>query len=294
MDEETKYVVRKVVIDVVCLFLVGFPVLIFYLFAHPYKRGFFCDDYSIRLPLKDSTVSNVTLYIVGLGLPITVMLLLELVIYRRTRNHTVHSAFGYRIHPWLWRCYCVIGVFGFGAACSQLTTDFGKYIIGRLRPHFIAACNPDIVKMCDLEQYKGVYIEDFTCSDPSLEKKARLSFPSGHSSFSFYTMFYLAIYLQKNFTWGGSKLLKPLLQFTVLSMAFCTALSRVSDNKHHWSDVLAGSLLGIIVALLVAYFISDLCEKRFPLLRTQSDKDGKENTEGSSYQSNHGMNMSQH
>lgn len=291
MDEETKYVVRKVVIDVFCLFLVGFPILIFYLFVQPYKRGFFCDDLSIRYPFKPSTVSNVTLYIVGLGLPIIVMLFLEFIIYRRTRNHSVRSAFGYRIHPWLWRCYCVIGVFGFGAACSQLSTDFGKYIIGRLRPHFYEECGLNID--CGLPLNKYQYITDFKCVDPEREKKARLSFPSGHSSFSFYCMVYLAIYLQKSFTWGGSKLLKPLLQFICLSMAFGTALSRVSDYKHHWSDVLAGSLLGTSVALLVAYFVSDLCNKKRPINGKVLERDLKEHHEDTSLHTNHGLNMAQ-
>lgn len=37
---------------------------------------------------------------------------------------------------WVVEAYKSIGMFGFGAACSQLLTDVGKYTIGRLRPHF--------------------------------------------------------------------------------------------------------------------------------------------------------------
>ncbi|KAK1135489.1 hypothetical protein K0M31_000080 [Melipona bicolor] len=90
----------------------------------------------------------------------------------------------------------------------------------------------------------------------------RLSFPSGHSSFSAYTMIYLALYLQLRMTWKGSKLLKHFLQLLCLLMAWFTALSRVSDYKHHWSDVLAGSTLGTIVALVVANFVANLFEDR--------------------------------
>lgn len=45
----------------------------------------------------------------------------------------------------------------------------------------------------------GKYIEDFTCEEDKYElserkiKEMRLSFPSGHSSFSAYTMIYCAV-----------------------------------------------------------------------------------------------------
>lgn len=91
--------------------------------------------------------------------------------------------------------------FLFGAACSQLTTDIGKYTIGRLRPHFLDICQPNIT--CD-ESNKTKYIEDFTCigDKPKKFTDSRLSFPSGHSSLSFYCMIYLAVslyYLSSNY-----------------------------------------------------------------------------------------------
>lgn len=42
----------------------------------------------------------------------------------------------WEVPMWFKNSYHQIGVFVFGAACSQLTTDIGKYSIGRLRPHF--------------------------------------------------------------------------------------------------------------------------------------------------------------
>lgn len=45
----------------------------------------------------------------------------------------------------------------------------------------------------------GKYIEDFECENKNTDdrklKEMRLSFPSGHSSFSAYTMFYCAVSL---------------------------------------------------------------------------------------------------
>lgn len=111
------------------------------------------------------------------------------------------------------------------------------------------------------------YMEDFVCSNDDSSKRKlkemRLSFPSGHSSFSMYTMTYAALYLHCRMEWRGSKLLKHFLQFFFLSLAWFTALSRISNYKHHWSDVLAGSLQGLVVALLIIYGVSDLFQKKW-------------------------------
>lgn len=58
-------------------------------------------------------------------------------------------------------------------------------------------------------------------------------------------------YIQSRFTWRGARLLRPLLQFTLLMMAFYTGLSRVSDHKHHPTDVLAGFVQGALVAYCI-------------------------------------------
>lgn len=59
------------------------------------------------------------------------------------------------------------------------------------------------------------------------------------------------LYLQLRMTGTGSKLLKHILQLVCILMAWFTALSRISNYKHHWSDVLAGSTLGTAVSLVV-------------------------------------------
>lgn len=52
-------------------------------------------------------------------------------------------------------------------------------------------------------------------------------------------------------TCSRSKMFKHLLQFMFLMFAWYTSLTRVSDYKHHWTDVLAGSLIGTVYAIIV-------------------------------------------
>ena len=54
----------------VSIISVAVPVLIINVVAHPFHRGFFCDDQSLMHPLKDDTVPTWLLVLVGTGLPI--------------------------------------------------------------------------------------------------------------------------------------------------------------------------------------------------------------------------------
>lgn len=259
MDKEERSLLTKVIVDLCCLGSVGFPVLGFYLMGDPYKRGFYCDDESIRHPFKESTVTSRALYVVGLGVPIVTMIITELLhSHLPTYANKSFRLLGFRLPSWAWLSYSNIIVFGFGAASSQLLTDIGKYLVGRLRPHFMAVCIPSVDCLGDQNRWK--YIEDYEClgTDKKKVHDSRLSFPSGHSSFAVYTMVYVVMYLQARMTWRGSYLLRHLIQFVCLAMAWFTALSRISDYKHHWSDVLAGSILGAVIAFLVARYVSEL------------------------------------
>jgi phosphatidate phosphatase len=111
--------------------------------------------------------------------------------------------------------------------------------------------------LCFIE-YNHTYITDYIClnaseNDPDANL-SRVSFPSGHSSFSAYTMFYCAIYVQVKWGVGRGRsflrLGKHAVQLILVLLAYFTAISRVMDNKHHWSDVCAGALIGVVSASL--------------------------------------------
>lgn len=70
------------------------------------------------------------------------------------------------------------------------------------------------------------------------------------------------LYLQARLQTEWARLLRPTIQFFLIAAAVYTGLSRVSDYKHHWSDVLTGLLQGALMALLVVFFVSDFFKPR--------------------------------
>ncbi|XP_067254268.1 phospholipid phosphatase 1 isoform X1 [Chanodichthys erythropterus] len=243
-------------LDIACLILAGLPLAAFNLGKiKPYQRGFFCNDESISYPFHSSTVTSTVLYTVGFTLPICSMIIGEcLSVYlNRIKSKSLCNSYVACI-------YKAIGTFVFGAAMSQSLTDIAKYSIGRLRPHFLDVCKPDWTQ---INCTGGAYIEDFICTGDSTKvNEGRLSFYSGHSSFSMYCMLFLALYLQARMQAEWARLLRPTLQFFLIAASVYTGLSRVSDYKHHWSDVLTGLIQGAIVALLVVFFVSDFFKKK--------------------------------
>lgn len=247
---------KKVVLiclDIFCLIMVTLPAAVMNTSSYikPYKRGFYCSDDSIKYPLLKSSVPTPVLFAVGVLLTFISIITGEFyrIHYLKERTHSFIQ------NPYIAALYKQVGCFIFGCSISQSFTDIAKVSVGRLRPHFLAVCNPDFNQInCTLG-----YIEDYECRETeSKVMEARKSFFSGHASFSMYTMLYLVLYLQARFTWRGARLLRPLLQFTLLMLAFYTGLSRVSDHKHHPSDVLAGFVQGAVVAYCIVFYVSDL------------------------------------
>ncbi|XP_072310832.1 phospholipid phosphatase 1 isoform X2 [Eucyclogobius newberryi] len=238
-----------VLLDVVCLVLAGLPFAILN-FGQPFRRGFFCNDESIKFPYKEDTISHQLLGAIMIPVLIITMVIGELLLvyFKRLQSK---SSFG----SYLASIYKAVGTFIFGAAMSQSLTDIAKYSIGRLRPHFLDICKPD---WSLIDCTTGAYINDYTCTgDPHRVQEGRLSFYSGHSSFSMYCMLFLALYLQARLKFKWARLLRPVLQFFLIAASVYTGLSRVSDYKHHWSDVLTGLLQGALMAILVVFFVSD-------------------------------------
>ncbi|KAG5415812.1 hypothetical protein IGI04_003379 [Brassica rapa subsp. trilocularis] len=81
-------------------------------------------------------------------------------------------------------------------------------------------------------------------------KEGYKSFPSGHTSWSFAGLTFLACYLSgkiKVFDRRGH-VAKLCLVFLPILVAVLIGISRVDDYWHHWTDVFAGTIIGTFVA----------------------------------------------
>lgn len=257
-DQEKSFCTKRrmlVGLDVICLCVASIPFFVCELKAvTPYRRGFFCGDSSITYPYIERESIPDTLLIAG-GIAITGLAIALGECYR-VRFRGVHS------RAFVRNCYvsCLykeLGSFLFGCCVGQSLTNMAKLSIGRLRPYFLSVCN---ITYASLNCTPGSYISHVTCRQPSakLVEEARKSFFSGHASFAMYTMMYLAFYLQARLSWRGARLLRPLIQSLLVMIAIYTGLSRISDYRHHPTDVLTGFIQGGLTAYWVAFHISSM------------------------------------
>ena len=134
------------------------------------RRGFFCDDQSIRYPYAGSTISSWLLIVLFLVIPVIGVVLTELCY---AKSGAIKLMF-------------VLGHFVMTCFMTGILTDVIKCLVGRLRPHFIAICTPDVLvnMTCDSEMATK-YITDYECLNEmglpnTILIDAHKSFPSGN------------------------------------------------------------------------------------------------------------------
>ncbi|KAH8406318.1 hypothetical protein KR215_011090 [Drosophila sulfurigaster] len=226
-----------------------------------FKRGFYCADLSLRYPYHECTITVPMLLVMMLLMP---MLFISVVEIMRICRHL-------RMRQYLRNLWRAQATFSFGFIATYLTTELAKHVVGRLRPHFYSACQPRLHDgtSCSDAHNADVYVQQFYCSNRNLStqqlRELHVSFPSAHSSLSFYSMCLLAFYVHSVWQGRGSvRVMRHILQFLLLMAALYVSLSRVADYWHHWSDVLAGAVLGVVYATITAIYVGDLLHARPP------------------------------
>jgi len=247
----------------------------------PYHRGFFCDDQNLKHPyVKDQTVPMMVCFALWMSILFVFILFIEL-LRSRTMKYMEFPIFGVNV-PWIMiELYRHFGYLILGGISSIVFTDLSKFTIGRLRPHFLTLCQPAYTdEICKDEHGYPVFVtlnDSLVClgmegdTTEKMLKDARMSFMSGHSSFSFYCATFLVFYLQARlnkfpetsleFVNRSVKILKvirPFVQFGISILAFWIALTRISDYFHHPMDVVTGCIVGIVFGFL-ALGVSNIC-----------------------------------
>ncbi|CAF3684099.1 unnamed protein product [Rotaria sp. Silwood1] len=234
-----------------------------YLLIKPVSRGFYCDDKSIQYPYKPDTIPMWLLGVYGGIGPVVIFLMVEIWVVRPfhcgRRSHK--STLKRRQIDYIKTIFQTIFLFGLGIAICFFITEVGT--IGRLRPYYITICNPVwayIQCTKTLQTASGPlvisqYITNHYCNSTAPTKdlqEARLSFPSGHASYSTYAFIFLFVYFEARLVCPRIQFLKPFLQCLCIAIAFFTCLSRVTDNKHHATDVIGGAIIGFCIAVFAA------------------------------------------
>lgn len=142
-------------------------------------------------------------------------------------------------------------------ATATVITDLIKITVGRPRPDFIDRCQP-LAGAKDAISYGLSTIANCTVQSGAIIVDGFKSFPSGHSSFSFAGLGFLSFFLAGKmglFDRNGY-VMKAWIGLIPLIGASLIAISRVMDYRHRGTDIIAGGLLGFLMAFLSYY----LCE----------------------------------
>ncbi|XP_050520175.1 putative phosphatidate phosphatase [Daktulosphaira vitifoliae] len=224
-----KIIFKKIFPEIILTLLVGVIVFVSS-FLEPDSQGFFCNDRSLDRQLKQSTVSKYFLCLFYFVIPNTVIWYDYYICSYKSMITTCNQT----IYFWL------------GSGLAHITVNIGKYCTGRLRPNFFQACKPNIKCLS-----KDQFIDEYICtnSDVSVAIESKKSFPSAHACLAFYSAIYTIGLVHKR----KNNALLVILQFILFLSAWYTGLTRISDNMHHSTDVIAGSMIGVLFATVMMY-----------------------------------------
>ncbi|AAS50282.1 AAL084Wp [Eremothecium gossypii ATCC 10895] len=214
-----------------CIALVGANVGVY--FAKPFERQFTINDITLSHPFAQvQRVNDAMLVVYSFVVPLAVIIVVSLL-------------FADPSHRYYLLYISVLGLF-LSFLSDMIITNYIKNWIGRCRPDFLERCMPRE----GLEKDVLYGIEVCTTTDTDRLLEGFRTTPSGHSSESFAGLGYL-------FLWLSGQLLtespavgawRKAVAFIPLMAAAVIALSRTQDYRHHFVDVILGSILGMWIA----------------------------------------------
>ncbi|PAV70117.1 hypothetical protein WR25_09686 [Diploscapter pachys] len=222
----------------------GVALLLYLMFVgrgiSPSPRPLYCNDTGIAKPFYPNTVDLKQLLLISLATPFLVICTVEaLLFYNAEGNHRLAKFFTTSTLVYLQ--YVIV------YAVGTFAMEIIKCRVGRLRPHFLAACRPDWSKMdCKTDPNSVIPPEEVICLNPDVRRirTARASFPSGHTAAAALCWLFMSIYLIRMASATRNRYviwMRNVLITTFTIWTFFVAVTRVTDYWHHPTDVLGSS-----------------------------------------------------
>lgn len=141
----------------------------------------------------------------------------------------------------------------YAAVASKPSVWINFHNIHHFALAIFAAYTITTLTVCVLKNVTGVPRPNHF-ANPDPDGNGRQSFPSDHSAVSWTGWFLLALYLAGQFSLFYGRAPSLGLVITVM-LAFVppiiVCVTRYLDNKHHWIEIVTGSLIGCLVAVMV-------------------------------------------
>lgn len=207
-------------------------------------RGFWCNDHSIRYPHLPMIVDYKILLLICTFVPLAIFRLLPASSTKPEKadsndivdNNENRLA---RIGP-----NSVGWDYMFGFILKLVLTTYCKVIIARPRPNFYEICQPTV----QCQSFETHFISDFNCTTEShLAKNSIQSFFSGHSSTGTYAGLFTALHVAAH--WQVDYNIKALTCSLLIGIGLFPGFTQYLNHWHHWSDVLVGQLVGMLMAV---------------------------------------------
>ncbi|XP_029595457.1 phospholipid phosphatase-related protein type 5 isoform X1 [Salmo trutta] len=229
-------------------------------------QGFFCFDKTFSKPYPgpedDSKAPPVLVYSLVTAIPTVTILIGEVTTFfvkaEGAQEKTIVTADCCYFNPLLRRIVRFLGVYSFGLFATTIFANAGQVVTGNQTPHFLSACRPNYTVLGCQSPMQYITERRACTGNPYLVASARKSFPSKDAALSIYSAVYTVMYVTLVFRTKGTRLTKPTLCLTLLSLAVLVGVVRVTEYRNHWGDILAGYLTGgAIAAFLVTCVINN-------------------------------------
>lgn len=216
--------------------------------AKPFFRQFKLSDSTLQHPFATSErVTDNELYFLSAIVPTFVIIVVKLGIYSVSDKTKPNNS---RIQCYHSLQLALLGLW-ISLSVNGVVTDILKNLIGRPRPDFLQRCGAR--KSTPLDEFVDITV----CTSPlgaMYLLDGMKSTPSGHSLIGFSGLLYLTLWLIGQVHQLKQSKYVPVAWYLVSTspvlLAIYVALSRTQDYRHHFIDIVLGSLIGIVIASL--------------------------------------------